>query len=321
MRRYILLLTTLLFFLTTLSAETKLFKTTPPPRHVVRTQGSLNLAGGIYFTTDNENRATESLIGFFRQNDIPVTRLNPSRRDIPVHMSFSKSIEGVPAGAKGGYHISVSRERINIVSDSPHSTAIAVRIIKELYQKSSGVKKSRKKLLMCYEITGWDNEKSESKYRMENNPFIPAAKLIKNTEQYIPHGTSEVELVLTDPVAGWFIAGDVLKLVNEKRSIHPAAYYSYEELNNIGKRLNELEITVIPTIDLSTPNLRFRDITGHPMLSVEGFRFVKALLDEFFRNTGYDTVNIIIPEGKYRNLLDDFTKEYPQITQVNFLDK
>lgn len=291
----------------------------------IRNSGSANLSNGVWIRSPRQDRATDLLLDFFQQEAVPVNEGGPSRKSIIVEMNLVEALPDVPSGKKHGYHLRITPSEITIKAVSPHGMTSAIRVLKQLYRESKGEKKTfsfkEKKLMPCYQITGWSPEGGDGSFRITNNPFHPASELIDKTDAVVPQEFSQVELMLTEPDRGWLIPGEILLSVNGPAAIHSGDYYTYEDINRLIKRMENFQIELIPTFDLTAPNSRFEEVVGHRMLSVEGLRFIRALLDEFLNATICDTLNFIIPEGKYRALLEEIIQEYPQVTVVHFLDK
>ena len=309
----------------------------PQPQQVTRYKGKVRLTGGVRMAVSRETASVKELQEFLLRNGRPVNECGIAPDTLPLPAIGDKSIRldirrvehipGVPAEGRNAYYIAVMPQEIKMASTSERGMKTACRIVEELYNEANAPKPwyrrivpASKKVLPCRIITGWETADKNVLLRLNRSGFVPAERLLQHPEQIIPHYTAQVELFLTDPAEGWFLPGDILKLVNDREAIHAGSCYRYDQLRAIREKLAGQNIELIPVFDLTSPNARFREVTGHPMLSVEGFRFVRAMLDEFLKNTDFDSVTLLVPEGKYRKQLEAFMADYPQVTQLRFTE-
>lgn len=172
----------------------------------------------------------------------------------------------------------------------------------------SGSKKDRKK-----ESQQGNAKPRTYTARIDSGNFVSADNFIEHFGQYIADSVLTVELAMTDSVDGWYVEGNVLRLVNDIETINSGEYYTYESLNRMITVFSANGVALVPLFDLGAENIRFENVTGHVMLSVEGFRFVKALLTEFMESTEFARIAFSIPEGKYRDELSAFMADFPAV--------
>lgn len=96
----------------------------------------------------------------------------------------------------------------------------------------------------------------------------------------------QVVLILADS-DNWRIETDVFKLVNPQQNIYPdGKYYTQETIAAIIAKAARNKLTVVPMVELLTPNASFERVTGHSQFSVEGMRFVRAIIEELVQHLG-----------------------------------
>lgn len=96
----------------------------------------------------------------------------------------------------------------------------------------------------------------------------------------------QVVLILADS-DNWRIETDVFKLVNPQQNIYPdGRYYTQETIAAIIAKAARNKLTVVPMVELLTPNASFERVTGHSQFSVEGMRFVRAIIEELVQHLG-----------------------------------
>ena len=278
------------------------------PRFAERLTGRANLSDGIYWNGDEKSGMIQSLTDFFSERGIPMNAGNrPSRKNIVLEVRQVTSIPAIPADAFHGYSIHISPSQITIRYLTPQAEILAGRQLMRLIREQGPIRK--KVYLPCYEIRDWMTAEELTAFRW-NGP-----------QSVIPLNATIVEMMLTDPTLGWAGAGNVLQAVGYEQSLYPGADITYADIEMERKKLESRGLEVLPVFDLTDENVRFEEVTGHPMLSVEGMRFIQLLLDAYFSASGTTSVAFIVPAGRYRDQIREIVSRYPNITDLTFLEE
>lgn len=101
---------------------------------------------------------------------------------------------------------------------------------------------------------------------------------------------------------------------NHRPSRDPGKFFTYDEIRELINYANDLQIQVIPEIDMPGHSDSFTKATGHRMESEKGMVILEEVLNEFFReipkelvpivHLGSDEVDIPDPEGFMNRMLD-----------------
>ncbi len=101
---------------------------------------------------------------------------------------------------------------------------------------------------------------------------------------------------------------------NHRSTRNPGLFYTYNEIRELINYANELQIQVIPEIDMPGHSDSFTTATGHRMESEEGMEILEDVINEFFKeipkemaptiHLGSDEVDIPDPEGFMNRMLD-----------------
>ena len=273
-----------------------------------RLGGYLKLSGGVYGERLDDPVAAESLWRFFRENRFSATKEGPYRRAKAVSLKQTEAIDRVPEGAIDAYRIWIGSSTIGFEYTSARAAAMAVQAFEDFAEKHR-MEFRRLKRLPCYDIRGWRTGRNGGTFRWTE------------PESVVPPDASAVEMRLTDPVKGWIGAGAVLKAVGYNEPLYSGASVTYADIEETNRQLVAEGIDVYPVFDLSGTNERFEQVVGHPMLSVEGMRFVRMLLEAYFTETSFGSVGFVVPEGRYREQIREIVARYPQITDLRISDQ
>lgn len=113
----------------------------------------------------------------------------------------------------------------------------------------------------------------------------------------------EVYVQLVDG-SNWRLESSVFAVINPKVRIYPTdGYYTIKQISGLADKLERSRITLIPVIDLINSNEPFQSVTGHCLNSVEGMRFVRAILEEYAAKLGCKKICI-------GNSAEDIDKRY-----------
>ncbi|MCC8089737.1 MAG: hypothetical protein LIO79_10860 [Rikenellaceae bacterium] len=156
--------------------------------------------------------------------------------------------------------------------------------------------------------------------RWFNEDMIPAINFIHKFDEIVPDSLRTIELFMTNSINGWYIEGRTMYDLNGGARVYKNSNYSYSDYRRMDSVAAARGVEIVPVFDLGSRNEIFFDITGHNMLSVEGFRFVRMLLWEFIENARPAKIAFIIPEGKYKNNIYDLMKRYPD-TEFYFINR
>ncbi|MEG2478827.1 MAG: hypothetical protein RSA50_00965 [Mucinivorans sp.] len=120
-------------------------------------------------------------------------------------------------------------------------------------------------------------------------------------------GNKSVTLELISP-NGWAIESSVFDLINPN---HPITYpsqgnFSLEELSQIKQFCDQIGVRTIFEFDFRSENDNFMEATGFKMNSVEGMRFIRALLEQWSAAIGMGYVNYgeeVTTDARYEDFL------------------
>lgn len=289
-----------------------------PPQYRERGAGYADLSRGVYYRVTDTSLA-EGVLAEVRKAGVSVTTSAAPRRSIVLELTQAGAISGIPADASNGYRLTVTPTRISVEYASVRAAITALQQLTGLRREHLD-ESSRRQRLPAYEIRGWTDGSGAETFRLRNTPFLSAERLNKEFYALIPAFAAEVEIVLTTAENGWLVPGEILREIDFEVPAESRRFYTYDELNRLGDTFGGYGLELIPTFDLATPNAHFESAIGHPMLSVEGMRFVRLLLEEFFARTEFQAAAFVVPAGRYREQVEEIVARYPQITDVRFYD-
>lgn len=269
-----------------------------------RSGDDADLSRGIVLMPDTDGGNPPVILRLLDESGIPYTRGNQSGRGASLEIKRVAAIRHAPENNGNVYSIEVSGGSISVEYTSPLAASDAISYLGELYRGLG-----RRKRMAGQNIIGWNTNHSSSVFRWTE----------PGTE--IPLYATRVEMMLTDPVKGWIGACDVLHAVDYHESLYEGAMLTYADIEaERQKLLDNGVLEVLPVFDLTTTNRCFEEVTGHPMLSVEGMRFVTLLLDAYFAESGTGAVGFIVPEGRYRDQVREIVGRYPHV-DVRFIEE
>ena len=287
---------------------------------VNRHLGTVTLSNGVYLEGEEAGLGLQRLENYLAEWGVVVSKAAPQRRSVKFRVGRTDHIDRMPSDARHGYDLRISPLEITIEATSPQGITAAVEQFRKWYEAE--VRGSLRRIqLPCAEIRGWVPASKLIVFRPDNDIFIPVSESLNGLETLIPPETDQLEWIMTDSLKGWFIPGYSLHAVGYTDPIHSGVCYSYHEIEQLAGKLNTLEIETVPVFDLRGTNARFEMLTGHPMLSVEGFRFVRVLLEEFLSETNFTAVGFIIPDEKYQEPLQEVVTRVSPSVEIQFLNQ
>lgn len=275
------------------------------PKHYADNGQRFGLKHPVGIVADPEFTVlADRLVRFLSEKGCRSFRGNASVRN-KIFIRKADRIEGAPPAEKDAYAFRVTENRVYITVTSPKAAQWAYHTFRKLYAESSPLGFARKLLLKKYlrgcEITDWDANDPE--YDDEatldvTTAFLPADRICERIARLGHEGKSTLYLVLVSP-EGWAVQSDVFRLINPRDDIHTGRCLTYAEVERIRVCAEANGLELVPVFDLlSASNPDFERVTGHRMHSVEGMRFIRALLEEYGRNLSPGRVCIGEKDGE-----------------------
>lgn len=179
-----------------------------------------------------------------------------------------KSISGIKE--PDALQIKVSTNAVNIYYTNEQSKKLALTYLKSLITDSK---------IAGVDITDWRGNAKSSKEMVDAaTEFLTTAQI----ESKIKALRAREVMVSFADAQNWRLESDAFKLINPNASIYPDNnHYTTDQIVQLYRKLEKNRIIIVPVIELITPNQRFEQITGHTQFSVEGMRFVRAIIEEY----------------------------------------
>lgn len=259
MVRFSLIITLIIYTVFLVSAE---------PKKVVRHGKSFSLARPVLVVSEAEGQHLQQQV-----IDI-LTRAGASATPVTVAKGFKTKIVIQRVGnidnirEKDVLQIRVSPKKITISYTSDFAGARAVDIFGKLISGRE---------IPGQEITDWGNSKIKRGVIDASSRLMTIAEI----EGALRHNRErEIYLQLVDE-DNWRLESSVFTVVDPAAKVYPSnGYYRFSQIASLMSKLNTNRFTLIPTIELMSPNKVFEQATGHSQFSVEGMRFVRAIIEE-----------------------------------------
>jgi hypothetical protein len=279
------------------------------PKYTERHIGHADLSRGLYYRSlqDSLPEAVTALLA-----EVGATATDtPPRRGVVLELIQAEAIPAISTPTTNAYRMVVSPNRIRIEYTSLRAVIAALRELTALRDKQPA---SRRRRIPAGEVRGWIDASQATVYRLSATPFRSPQALEAEILGAIPPTATEVELPLTSPDNGWLLPGEVLQTIDFAVPTDTRRYYTYNQLNELSKTFSEYGLKLVPLFDLTAENPHFEATVGHTLLSVEGMRFVRMLLEEFLAYTAFPAVAFVVPEGVYRDEIARIVARYPSVT-------
>lgn len=181
-------------------------------------------------------------------------------------------IDGV--SGRDGYKISVSKNRVDIQYTNQEEWVKALEYFRKITTNT---------YIEGHNVSSW----SGSDIATTKGEFLDAhTRLLSKSdiEHYIRNTRNKYAYIQLVGADNWRLETSAFGLINPKSEIYPKnGHYTLSDIRSLLKQHNSGRVKVIPVIDLLTPNKPFERVTGHKLNSVEGMRFVRAILEEYVK--------------------------------------
>lgn len=187
-----------------------------------------------------------------------------------IVLSRVSKIEGVEQS--NAYYIKISPKKVLIQYTTQMSLDKAIEFFADLVNDNE-------KLLPGQSIYDWGESKVKKGVIDASTTYLSTEK-IDQIMRY--HKKSNVMLcvVMGD---NWRMESTVFEVIDPQAQVYtPSEYYTFGQMAQLVQKYSRL----IPMLDLMSPCGVFERATGHSQFSVEGMRFVRAIIEEFVTKTG-----------------------------------
>lgn len=146
------------------------------------------------------------------------------------------------------------------------------------------------KVIQGSDITDWGGRSKNTKGIIDASTTLLSISEIES--QTKGSHNKEVMIQFADSL-NWRLESSVFALVNPDESPYPGSgYYHLERIAELSAKLAKSRMKIIPVIELLIPNETFLRVTGHSQFSVEGMRFVRAIIEEYASKLGCQKLGI-----------------------------
>lgn len=225
-----------------------------------------------------------------------ITSQNSKITKQKILLSRVAKIEGVEQG--NAYHIKVTPKKVLIQYTTQMSLDKAVEYFADLMAEND-------KILPGQVVYDW----GESKVK---RGVIDAASTYLSAEEVAEilryHKKSNVMLCVVKG-DNWRLESEVFGVIDPQAQVYPQGeHYTFSMVAELVQKHSRL----IPMIDLLGRSEVFERVTGHSQFSVEGMRFVRAIVEEFVAKTGGKRLCIGVrpksPDMRYMDFLNELAK-------------
>ncbi|MDR0954243.1 MAG: hypothetical protein LBM20_02520 [Rikenellaceae bacterium] len=279
------------------------------PQYTERHMGHADLSRGLFYRPP-QDPLPEAVTALLVEVGATATG-TPPRRGVVLELIQAEAIPVISTPTANAYRMVVSSSRIRIEYTSLRAVIAALRELTALRDEQPT---SRRRRIPAGEVRGWIAASQATVYRLTVTPFRSPQALEAEILGAIPPTATEVELPLTSPDNGWLLPGEVLQTIDFAVPTDTRHYYTYGQLNELSKTFSRYGLNLVPLFDLTAKNPHFEATVGHALLSVEGMRFVRMLLEEFLAHTAFPAVAFVVPEGVYRDQIARIVAQYPSVS-------
>ena len=207
------------------------------------------------------------------------------------------------------YTLEITSDEIKIGASSDAGFFYALKTLEQIVDGKKGF----------YAVKIWDEPAFELRGYMidTGRNFQPIETLMNHLDILANYKLNTFHWHLTDYPA-WRIESkkypELNAAENHRPTRDPGLFYTYNEIREVINYANELQIQVIPEIDMPGHSDSFTTATGHRMESEEGMEILEDVLYEFFDeitnemapiiHLGSDEVDVPDPEGFMSRMLD-----------------
>ncbi len=172
------------------------------------------------------------------------------------------------------YNLSVRANIIEIEAMTPLGVFRAVQTLTQLAEgRQQSIVQCRIQDFSAWRVRGWMHDCGRS--------YLPFDKLKEEIIKLAYFKVNVFHWHLTDN-QGWRLESKIYPELNQDKAYdrHPRQYYTIEQAKELIALARSYGITVIPEIDIPGHSKAFRNAFGHSMLTEEGLKKVKAIINE-----------------------------------------
>lgn len=209
-------------------------------------------------------------------------------------MSMFKQRIVLKIGTHGGrgesYSIVINAKKVEITASSTMMLQRAADILKQLII-SVQYKGRVCKGFRGGEIADWGDAAKKTKGDMVFDAatrHVSTDELDGTIKRWSGGGTRIIYFKMVDQ-SGWLAPSDIFNQL-QLDAIGTGRAYTYEEIKHISDACARHGVEFIPTFCVLDNIPRFAESTGHEVMSVEGLRFIKAMIKDYVDHTGVNKV-------------------------------
>lgn len=199
-----------------------------------------------------------------------------------------RSVEG--ARGDNALRIDVSTSRVSVMFTTEESLSRAFELLASMIVEKRGVS-----VIQGTDIIDWSASAFVPKPGAGAVDLTSGALLARGQIEALIAKTkagTQLELTVVSP-RGWVIESRALDGVHPSAKIYSATgFYTTAQLKTLADYAATRGVKMVLRAELLENNKAFKRVTGFDVNSVEGMRFVRALLGEWRRTTGIDIVDL-----------------------------
>ena len=182
------------------------------------------------------------------------------------------------APGRDALRITVTPKRVNIDYTTQASLERAIEILGAMIGERNG-----KYVIEGVDITDWDAGAARNEGIIDASTRMQPVATLQNQIKHSGAAKRHEEVYVRFVDSGHWRAGNkTFELINPGAKIYPAdGHYSGGQVHELLSFARRERIDLVPVVELLAPNRPFEEFTGHSLFSVEGMRFVRALLEEY----------------------------------------
>lgn len=248
--------------------------TANPTMNLMQGKGFSLTRSIVVVSSRNELASQQAIIKLLAQQGV-IASGSFSSRTFKSRIVLEK-VRGIDnINESNAYKIKVTAKKITIYYTSESALERAITKFASLL--------TPRKLIAAGEIVDWNKSKIKKGVIDVSKKMMSISEI----ESSLKHNKErEIFLQLVDE-DNWRLESPAFDIINPGVKIYPSdGYYKPEQIATLLSKVNNSRFTLIPTLDLITPNKVFERATGHSQFSVEGMRFIRAIIEEFAEQSG-----------------------------------
>ena len=214
-----------------------------------------------------------------------------------IEVELVPSIEEARLNGAEAYRLSVSNKRIKIEAVTEQGVYWAMQTLRQLERK----KGKRSSVAGC-EIVDWPAFRIRGFMQDVGRSYISMEELKREIEILSRFKINVFHWHLTENQA-WRLESKIFPMLNDSVNTirMPGKYYTLEEARDLVDFCKKHQVLLIPEIDMPGHSAAFVRAFRHDMLSPEGMKILKLLLDEVCETFDVPYLHIGTDEVEYTN--------------------